>query len=163
MDPLVNKIRRAFEFVKAPADHEILGGPAYDPGEGKHLQGFKRWQEVPPAAITSSYADLALLSPKAFAFFLPAFMVWTIQNQPTSDLPVGDYAAYLLNAGPLQDKLRVNKLSRFAGFSKDQVVIITEFLERMASDETLGDGHAAQKALDHYWTHARAKMLGHGS
>lgn len=159
MDPLVNKIRRAFEFAKAPADHEILDGPAYDPGEGKHLKGFKRWQEVPPATIAASYDDLALLSPKAFAFFLPAFMVWTIQNQRSSDLPVGDYTAYLLNAGPLQDKRRVHALSKFAGFSKDQVIVVTEFLERMTADETMGDAHAAQKALDHYWTNARRKML----
>jgi hypothetical protein len=151
MEDIINKINIAFGSTQAPSKAEMLDERLSDESEIIHLMSIRRWQDVKPETLMKLHSALPALSPKAFKFFLPAFMVWAIENRFKSDSFTLDSTIYALNPF-FRGKLNSYAQSKLEGFCKEQVSIIITFLELMASDEGgNADRDSARSALDRYW------------
>ena len=46
---------------------------------------YEQWSQIPDWAIAQAPSALSFLSPEAYRFHLPTYMVWTLQNYDTSN------------------------------------------------------------------------------
>ena len=121
------------------ADVQDFGG---DWAEARRKDTDTRWQEVSDAAIEFCQTALGIVDTAGFRYYLPAYMIWTLNNF-TSDSNVVDFTIYsLLPRNP----------SRFADFTPAQAQAASCFLRFMArcTNGQVDEGQA-QKALAEYW------------
>ena len=123
-------ILEAWSDAPYPGDDAI----AYDQS-GRHLEcalvaGFfrgKRWKDVTLAALRSYRGDasacLAFMSPQAFRYYLPAYMLIAIDDYAEADV-IADSALNMLTPGELQEYWN----ERAKGFSQRQREAILSFL-----------------------------------
>ena len=77
---LANAVRLAFRDVAYPGDDEIQVEGSSDPHELENLRSQdwnSDWANVPDDAIEWHANSLAFLSPEAYRFYLPAFIIYT--------------------------------------------------------------------------------------
>jgi hypothetical protein len=68
-------------FCRTPWPGPILLRPdSFDDTEIRDFYPFDRWQDVPDEIIQASAPALHFFSPKAYRFFLPAFLIWSIER-----------------------------------------------------------------------------------
>lgn len=143
---LIELITRAFVSVERGSGLTLHEADAQDFGGNRDEARLKdtdtRWQDVPSEAIVDCYTALSILDAAGFRYYLPAYMVWTLNNF-TSDANSVDWTIYsLLPRDP----------SRYAVFTPAQAEATACFLRFMARC-TNGqvNEEAAQKALTEYW------------
>lgn len=144
---LIALITRAFDGVERgsglmlhEADVQDFGG---DWAEARRKDTDTRWQDVPDEAIEDCITALCIVDDAGFRYYLPAYMIWTLNYYRTPGSTLIDHAIYCLH--PLDT-------SRFAAFTPAQAQATACFLRFMArSPDGQVDEAAAQKALEGYW------------
>ena len=103
------------------------------------------------ALVVHSYAAPTAFSPKAFQYYLPAYLIWLLNNPDSMDY-AGE--ATLLALDPATDKemLHAFRKSKFSLMTGAQVSVIRDFLHRLAKHPDLGE--LAENALINYWLDA---------
>ncbi|MHB1037231.1 MAG: DUF6714 family protein [Pirellulales bacterium] len=93
---LTDAVRRAFWDVSYPGDDILLADDCYDLHELERLQ-FREWNShwanVPDNVIEQHANSLPFLSPEAYRFYLPAFIIYTLEK-PESSAPVLPFVVY---------------------------------------------------------------------
>jgi hypothetical protein len=116
------------------------------------LDAAERWQDVPGADIEAAYDILSFLDAAGFRYYLPAYMVWSLENFETSESRSVDHTIYSL-ALHEEPRLRQWQLGRFSVFDPRQAKAIARFLAFMAERSGgLADAAAAAAALADHWT-----------
>lgn len=97
------EIEQAFDAVEAPSVTELAATGTYVDQVFTRGVGLKRWQELRPLrAFLSSADEIVLLSPKAYLYYLPAYLCALVDRSGdefyldgvlTSLWPVGNGAA----------------------------------------------------------------------
>lgn len=148
---LIELITRAFDGVErgssGPALHEAACWDSCgDLAEAQRKDTDTQWQDVSDAAIEDCFSALGIVDAAGFRYYLPAYMIWTLNNF-TSELSLVDGTIYdLLPRNLLHDPLR------FAAFTPAQAQAAACFLRFMARcTNGQADTTAAQKALAEYW------------
>ncbi len=127
---------------------DAYGGAAAE-AEARQLDIDNHWWEVPDAWLAEYSEILNFVDAKGFQYYLPAFMIWSIQQyEQTTSFSV-DATIYSLHtyAG-----LRDWKQAYFAILTDEQRRAIAHFLHYMAcwgGDRV--DTAMAQAALQQYW------------
>ncbi len=143
---LKEKIQTAFSEVAYPGDENITHCP-YKCFECTAVTAFfkgKKWQEISTADARHYHGALNVFTPEAFQFFLPAFMLASVESYDRQDiipdsirvqfefiLEHKDYFAQKIsNFTPLQKKTITEFLrameSRGAGSSEDAIGLLNE-------------------------------------
>jgi len=115
----INTLISIFEHFSIPLKkHELLKGQAIDLEREDILRFYtdKNWMDVYTLRDNISSADLTFLSDKAIAKFLPAFLLYCIQEPDDADL-LCDELVHLL-----QGKEK-NKILRFLNLSQRDIVL----------------------------------------
>ena len=88
IEDVKKEIEDAFENVKYPGDEHLLHPRSYDSSEVEDFQGkhWKSWKELPREIINSNHSTLCFLSPEAYPFFLPAYMIYGLEDPPDSNV-----------------------------------------------------------------------------
>ena len=120
-----------------------------------HDLTYEQWSQIPDWAIAQAPSALSFLSPEAYRFHLPAYMVWTLENYDTSNSLSADMTIYSLLVADHYDDVRALKLARFELFDHAQRNAVVTFLRFAASHGEYLDAQAAQRALDSYWAASR--------
>lgn len=76
---------------------------------------------------------LPLLSPEAFIFFLPAYILFSIDN-PRDEAGIYEHTVNVLTPGKDDDSSAAFYISRLRLFTTEQLQVILEFLDLVASD-----------------------------
>jgi hypothetical protein len=185
---LLRQIRLAWEKMPYPGDDNLAGRTSGCPSEYSYIEDYfsgKHWTEITLDGLRRDYpgpedACLSFMSPRAFRFYLPAFLSMAVQYRdqaPDSAVPAlcpprENAELYRLaeeahrEAG-LEDvsnpfapeQVRARRKwwnERTAGFGAQQRQAIVSFLEYMFQEH--GDDYPAtdrtlQEALD-YWKQA---------
>ena len=87
---LRDAVRRAFWDVPYPGDDRLLADDCNSPDEVEKLQSQdwnSHWTNVPDRVIEWHANRLAFLSPEAYRFYLPAFIIYSLEK-PESSEPV---------------------------------------------------------------------------
>ncbi len=115
----------------------------------------KRWQDVPWEWIEKLHDALAFLDPKGWRYYIPAYMLYSLNNYITSRSNAVYSAIYslLLHEDTKKRKgLKEHQLSYFRVLTTEQSKAVCQFLRFMVVyDNWDGYGGTAQEALNRYW------------
>jgi hypothetical protein len=127
------RVHAAFPDVP-PADFPIVLHHCDECARVEHDFRGKRWPEVDLDTLRYHYDSLPLLSPEAFRYYLPSFILGAITD-PESNLP--DFTLYsLLPGGRRREKCR---------FSDQQEHVIVEFARWVAQSPE-------SERIEAYWS-----------
>ncbi len=129
LDGLIAKIEAAFAEVKHPNGRD--------------------WRDEPHLAIENS-PFVVHASPKAFPYYLPAYMIWVLRNYRTTGSLTVKGTLDSLDAGA--GRVRQSKVSRFSVLTTPQRIAVVAFLEFMRKhSDRFAYSLRALKALDSWW------------
>jgi hypothetical protein len=154
-DRVVAQIERAFADVVYPGDDHLV----YD-ASGYHLEAAeiatafrgRHWRDVPLATLKRESSGLFFMTPAAYRFYLPAYLIAAIRAYDETDTLPGS-VVFSLTAAPAEDPGRAESFrARVADLTPSQRDAIRSFLEFLAAehgrDFPLGD---IERALDSSW------------
>ena len=103
-DAVISSIVAAFDGVGRGNGITIHEAEAIDyyPGsqkEARLLDTEMRWQDIPDHVIETT-PSLAFLDAEGFRYYIPAYMIWTLRNAPSSDSISVDYTIYAFTHDP---------------------------------------------------------------
>jgi hypothetical protein len=82
-DTVRTKVQEAFETTPYPGDEKLVAaGSSYDPESEEIAEVFKgkHWSDVPLGTLREHGTALPLLTPAAFRYYLPSFMIGYIDS-----------------------------------------------------------------------------------
>ena len=123
-------------------------GSAQEEAEARKKDTDTRWQEIPESWIERLGDALTFVDdPEGFRYYLPAFMIWILNNYEESDAVAADQVASLLGDYVLPRQM----LNRCRLFTHAQMRAVARFLQCFAgfADDTWAQ--YARKALDQHW------------
>jgi uncharacterized protein DUF6714 len=148
---LATALRRAFGLEPLPSSEEIV---THQCEECELLRAnFESipWQELSEELIEKHRADLPLLSPKAFAYFIPAFIRYALKDL-RRDSRVLDSLLY--NLAPTEDDLPEWRRERLRYLTREQLDVIQEFLQLVTEQDELRifqDLDSRRRRLESMW------------
>jgi hypothetical protein len=141
-------IRSAFATASHPGgDALVIGAVDYDPEYREIASAFARkdWRELSPAFVHEHRDALPLLTPAAFRFFLPAYLLACLEAEQDLDTaPLNVVLSLTPPAG-----VTAAFADRAAAFTAAEASAICAYLETAPNLEGLPDASVA-RAL-HYW------------
>ena len=148
---LIKDISEVFAGAPQPTDDELLHPACMDDVDVLEFYGGVCWQDMTDADVAYSYAALTAFNAKAFRYYLPAFLIWTLRNADSPEY-AGESILRALDPGTDQEMLHDFRKSKFAEFTSDEVAQIKRFLNIVSSHPYLGE--FADAALINYWLDA---------
>jgi hypothetical protein len=134
LDILKQNIIEAFYDVPYPKS-SIAPHECEECREIRETFAGKNWKNIESKILEENYGIIPLFSPEAFHYFLPAYMVYSLENTRENYLnEVFEFTVYTLV--PSKD-IKENPsywIERFRSFTPDQWNLIFEFLD--AAEET---------------------------
>ncbi len=153
LSSLKQKILKAFAAVPYPA--EIV---EHECDECRSLRkdfADKNWRTIEPKIIENNYDKIPLFSPTAFNYFLPAYLIYSLDNFSVENKTNTEFTIYAL--APLKKNIRENFeywKERFEGFNFEQLDCIYDFLSLVAEDDGhrdfVGDANGGRKNLKRF-------------
>lgn len=150
-ESIIGQIEAAFAASKRPPNDALLHPDCHDSQDIEAFYAQTDWRSVPDELIAHENAALCFFSPKAFAYFLPAYLVWTLKNFKTSGFITSDNTIYALDPGFPTAELYDFAVSKYSDLDQAQRDAIVSFLTLMAENEIEVDAKAAKSALEHFW------------
>ena len=151
---VVAAIRAAFSGVdreNAISLHEgrviDLHGSADERAGARSLDVELIWEQVPPKHIERFSSALSFLDPKGFRYYIPAYMIWTLDANARGGTSCHSTFFHL---ECLDERDRYN-LHRLQLLNDDQRRSIALFLLYFSTDRYYGDD--ARKAVQRFWEH----------
>ena len=148
-DHLTRAIEMAFAGTPCPGDGGLLHPQCMDDGDVKDFYGRTDWRSVPDEIIDRNNASLCFFSAEAYRFYVPAYLIWVLNNFASCDSSTVDSTIYSFTPG--KGDLRQFSLSKYALFNAAQRTAVLDFLEYLANH---GGGKVDQQALQEaidYW------------
>lgn len=152
---LKQKIIRAFDNVSYPKESFVA---LYDHDEQRGIReafANKDWQTIEPKILEEFYDTVPLFSPEAFRYFLPAYLIYSLDNFSADDKTTAEFTIYALS--PTKNDLRESLeywQVRFEDFTFEQLDCIYDFLDLVGDDENyevfVGDVNGGRKRLKTY-------------
>jgi Family of unknown function (DUF6714) len=149
-------IASAFAATVHPGnDNLVATGAGIDPESREIADAFrdKRWQEVSSGMVRQYAEALPLLTPDAFRYFLPAYMMASIDDYPNVDVARDSVVFNLVPPGPGSEGWQIDFFnSRAQQFNPVEAGAIRCFLElmrdRMADEWATEDLGPPQEKFD---------------
>ncbi len=144
----VAEIELAFSGLSPPGDARLLHPQCMDDGDIVDFYGALDRRQLTDDSIISNYAAPSFFSAEAFQYYMPAFMIWslnhcdTIEYAPESTIRAFDPT----NENPGLYEFQVSK---FALFTDRQCAAVIRFLQAFSPDPDLGS--IARDAMNNYW------------
>ena len=151
MKSLIDEIDEAFEGLEPPEDNELLHPDCMDDVDILEFYGGRRRQDMTDENIIYSYAAPTAFSPKAFRYYLPAYLIWTLKNRDTVEI-AAETILLALDPGTERELLHDFRKSKFSLLTTQQIAVVKSFLWDMAKHPDLGE--FADCALVNYWIEA---------
>jgi len=139
-------------FADAPHPGDVLLHPScHDDMDIQSFYGMRDWRQVDPSVIGRENAALSFFSPAAFRYFLPAFMIWTLNNYESSGSITVDNTIYSLDPRSKDPELQRFVTSQYSLLSHRQRQAVIAFLEYMSTKSDGCYAQAAASALREFW------------
>jgi hypothetical protein len=150
LDALRQKILEAFPKIDPPGPENITSHPCKEcDGVRNDFRGV-HWWAAGDALIDENFDNLALFTPEAYHYFLPAFLLRAL-NAFDPDNLVLQFCIYSLSPTktPIDDPWYRARLNQF---TPAQSSVIVKFLECVLEDEGFNNHHRdAERGLRKFW------------
>ncbi len=138
LEELQEKIIESFKAVPYPGDENIVENKPYLDIESDQIKGFfrgKSWREITIERLVNDYigdhsACLGFMTPTAFRYYLPSYMLICICNYTEADMSY-ESLFYKLTRGAYSEDGDSWFDIRFECFSDDIKTVIAEFVWSM--------------------------------
>ncbi|MFA5139120.1 MAG: DUF6714 family protein [Elusimicrobiota bacterium] len=145
---IVSKVRSSFESTGYPGDEDLCGSDQGDEAAEYALE-FKGtdWRTLHPAFLSRNSAALSFLTPGAFRYFLPAFLIADLYGESGSADPVFHLTHALMDPN---DDLHVWTRERLSAIQGSERAAVVAYLEWTAGrdDQTR---QSIEPALNGFW------------
>ncbi len=148
MEPLREDIERAFAGLDVSGDDALLHPDCRDDVDILGFYGGLRREDMSDDQVVYNYAALTSFSARAFQYYLPRYMVWTLDNRDSIEY-ASESLLLALDPGTERDMLHEFRKSKFALLTKPQIDVVKRFLWQLAGHDDLGA--FADTALVNYW------------
>ena len=125
----------AFEPLPAPLPEDVATHECEECDVVRTDLGSRRWDTLADAVIEKHRANLPLLAPKAFAYFIPAFIRYALHHLTLSSLA---FYYLMTNLAPPDDPQPEWSRERLRYLSRDQMDVIGAFLQLVMSRTSSG-------------------------
>jgi len=176
-DEIIECIQEAFKDVSREDGvslHEGLVMDAYGSDEerleARRMDTEGHWSQISDQELIKYQNALRYFDRKSFKYYVPAYMIFSLNHSQTSPAGSNDNVIYDLtldsrpeadsdldkgifaNLNIDYDELRHNNRDRFNGFNHAQSVAIAKYLQYCSKNEMRGfHSAAAKEALEGYW------------
>lgn len=127
MDQLVDRIATAFETNAAPPDRIVVHECLECEEVSRDFAG-QRWTELSWDVLESHHDSIPLLSPEAFAYYLPAYLTAAVKDRAR----FGDVVLY--NLAPTADAWSARRRAA-CQYSGEQLQLILDVAEAIARED----------------------------
>ena len=131
-------IRRAFADAQRPAEAEIALHECSECAAVRAAFAPFTWDRIPPEIIEEHYSALPLLSPAAFAYFLPAYLLYALDHFTPDARPSESTVYSLAPNEPESDYMAEWHRERLRPLSAEQVEVLERFLDLVEADGEFG-------------------------
>jgi hypothetical protein len=142
------EIESAFGGLAPPGDDKLLHPRCMDDGDVADFYGAPDWRELSDETIIRGYAAPCFFSAEAFRYYMPAFMVWSLEHHDTVEY-AAEATIRAFDPGAVDEVLRRFQASKFALLTEAQRKAVVRFLETFSHHPQLGP--IAKDALRNYW------------
>ena len=152
---LVSRIRQAFSARKMPAHYDAIIPPEYEHDEERHAvrEYFRgrRWNDCSlDDHDTFDHSSLWFFSPAGYAYYLPAFMIASLNHFDNAGLIPNTLVSTL--CAPAGHKVDSNYTARMQEFTQIELSVILQYLEYCESafphSNWGGDMKVAKKSIE---------------
>lgn len=160
---IIQEIKTAFGDISYPGAKFIVNDRGGNDLERKQIQEkfsrYKNWQEVPRELILQERDALPLFEPQGFRFYLPAYMLFTIEDYVEADT-IPESIVYSLTLPDAETELYEFVHERLVLFNEEQIKVILHFLEYLEMHHAedfpdLGTGSwymaTPRRAIEKWW------------
>ena len=131
-------ILRAFAAGERPPETEIALHECEECAALRAAFAHLDWGRVPAAVLQEHYSALPLFSPAAFAYFLPAYLLYALDHFAPDGGP-SEYTVYsLVPNEPENEDVADWHRERLKPFTREQLVVVERFLDLVEADEEFG-------------------------
>jgi hypothetical protein len=94
------------------------------------------WKTIAPEIIEENFGKISLFSPEAFHFFLPAYLIYSLEHFDEQYDTVCEFTIYAVAPSNKDIQSRCDyEQKRFENFTTEQMNCIYEFLDFAEADE----------------------------
>ena len=150
LSSLQQTIGRVFASVGYPGDDNITRCP-YDCTECRQIARFFQGKSCDQLAVEDlrrHHTALALFTPEAFQYFLPAFMLASLDSHEKGDVIPDAIRFYFEYSGEIKGHFPV-RLSRFSPGQRETIIDYLSYLEEKGAGSS-GDAIAVLKEETEY-------------
>ncbi|WP_282154235.1 DUF6714 family protein [Ruegeria atlantica] len=147
-EDLATRIIAAFDGLDPPADGELLHPECMDDVDILEFYGGVKWHEMTDQMIIYNYAAPTAFSAKAFQYYLPAYLIWTLLNSDSREY-ASESILLALDPGTSKEMLHEFRKSKFNQLTPAQKEAVLRFLYFFSDHPDLGE--FAESALVNYW------------
>jgi hypothetical protein len=152
VEDLAKEIESAFQDVTYPGDDNLVydnSGRYWDVREAAQAFKSQHWKTIPLKVIVSNRDHLPFLTPAAFHFFLPAFLLASLLHPVEADT-LNDNLIYLLTPPDETDRRKNWLLSIANKSSSEQKAVIIAFMKFKMEEEPAMYEDDAKVAIE-FW------------
>jgi hypothetical protein len=157
-EQLIEIIDKAFDGVVAPTEVTLHIAEAYDDYDYEHDVEHRKkdyvgkWQDIPSEHIASCQSALSFVGKIGMRYYLPAYLVWYLNNFGDSEEIWTDHTLYSLDNYSSDEMLSNYHKERFSLFNAQQLSACALFVKYCADDKSgFTDIDFARKKYDRYW------------
>lgn len=147
---IARDVEDAFAIIPYPGDDRLVGSPTYSENE-EILEAFrgKHWRDISLDVLFEHRLSLGALSPEAFRFYLPSYLVAALlHSEETDTLRENVFSAL---APPAEEGFWMDwLLERINPLDVRQKAVLRRFIEFWARTETSYPDAARDRALP-FW------------
>ena len=139
LEALKKRIRKAFDDVPYPkggiAPHECD-----ECREVRETFSNRNWKTISAEVLEENHGIIPLFSPAAFQYFLPAYLMHSLDNFGENYDTVCEFTIYAI--APENKSIKMGLAywqERFANFTAEQLSCIYEFLDLVRIDENFAN------------------------
>ena len=156
-ESIIEAIRLAFAGVSRGKislhEAEVIDnyGSKEERAEARRLDTGASWDRVPDSHIEECTTALCHLDPAGWKYYVPAYMIWSLQYFRESDSLVPDHTIYTFDPKADDPRLREYAWERHRLLDDAQSRAVCRFLRYMVANDGCVNGRAANAALTSYW------------
>ncbi len=140
-DSLKEKVSAAFADVPRPDKNNIALCPCPECTALTRTLAGVEWRAVTPEVLEATHEQLPLFSPRAFRYFLPAYLLHSLDHFGYDG--VCEFTVYALTPGKETESSAAYNRERFARFAPEQMDVVHDFLDLARQDESFAGYHTA--------------------
>lgn len=146
LDALRADVLRVFGTARRPARFEIAPHACDECEQLDADLADVDWIAMPDDLIEENPSGLALLSPEAFAYFLPAYLLYALDHFTYTALPSEMTVYSLAFNEPQTEEMALWHRQRLEFITAEQLAVLQRFLEAVEADAEFG-GYVGREAV----------------